>query len=151
MADQTETTEAIVELLGGWEVLIKKRGVKMRNARGLQEVMRLGLPHKSFVFLVEKTELKRSKVAPMLGLVPRTIIRRKGKTLTPMESDRVYRLARTMALAMRVLGSREKAARWLVKKNRSLGGETPAGFLDTEIGARKVEAVLTRIDHGVFS
>jgi putative toxin-antitoxin system antitoxin component (TIGR02293 family) len=80
------------------------------------------------------------------------LARRKDKrTLNPVESDRLYRLARVALMAIEVLGSHEKAKQWLERPNRALGGETPLSLLDTDIGARQVEAVLGRIEHGVFS
>ena len=36
-------------------------------------------------------------------------------------------------------------------KNRALGGATPLDFAKTEPGAREVENVLGRLEHGVFS
>jgi putative toxin-antitoxin system antitoxin component (TIGR02293 family) len=50
-----------------------------------------------------------------------------------------------------VLGSTDKAARWLHTENRALGGQTPLALLDTDLGTRQVEEVLGRIEHGVFS
>jgi putative toxin-antitoxin system antitoxin component (TIGR02293 family) len=55
------------------------------------------------------------------------------------------------ALAEDVLGSKEKAGRWLQRPNRALGGATPLEHLATEIGTREVETVLGRTAHGVFS
>lgn len=76
--------------------------------------------------------------------------KRQGAALTPVESDRLYRLVRTVARATEVLGSRDKGLRWMRKPNRALGGDTPLGLLDTEVGGRQVEDLLDRIDHGVF-
>ncbi|MGH7857479.1 MAG: antitoxin Xre/MbcA/ParS toxin-binding domain-containing protein, partial [Candidatus Binatia bacterium] len=63
----------------------------------------------------------------------------------------LYRLARVGAMAVRVLGSEEKAGRWLHRPNRALGNESPLSLLDTAIGAREVEDLLGRIEHGVVS
>jgi len=53
--------------------------------------------------------------------------------------------------AEEVLGTAEKAARWLKKPNRALGGAVPLAQLDTDIGARQVEEILGRIEHGLYS
>ena len=58
---------------------------------------------------------------------------------------------RAFARAKETLGSREKAVRWLQKPNRALGNEVPLRFANTEVGAREVESVLGRIQHGVYS
>jgi uncharacterized protein (DUF2384 family) len=39
-------------------------------------------------------------------------------------------------LATDVLGSKEKAVRWLREPNRALGSHVPLELLDSEIGAR---------------
>jgi len=58
---------------------------------------------------------------------------------------------RIAAQAAEVLGSEEKASRWLHSPNRALGGSRPLDVVDTDLGAREVEAVLGRIEHGVYS
>jgi putative toxin-antitoxin system antitoxin component (TIGR02293 family) len=88
-----------------------------------------------------------------LGLAKRTIARRlqERQALTSEESERVVRLARVLAQATNILGSVEKARRWLQKPNRALGGEVPIRMLDTDIGANAVLEELGRIDYGVFA
>ena len=61
------------------------------------------------------------------------------------------RSARITALACEVLGDPEKAARWLRHPNRALAGRVPLSLLDTDLGACEVEAVLGRIEYGIFS
>jgi putative toxin-antitoxin system antitoxin component (TIGR02293 family) len=67
------------------------------------------------------------------------------------ESDRIYRLARTVALAKHYIGDKDSAARWLRRPNRALGGSAPLDLMDTELGARAVENVLGRIAYGGIS
>ncbi len=69
----------------------------------------------------------------------------------PEGSDRLRRLVRVFARAEEVLGSSGKASRWLSRTNRALGGETPLSLLDTDAGSQEVEAVLGRIEKGVYS
>lgn len=79
-----------------------------------------------------------------------TLLRWARRGATPEESSgRVMRLARVGTIAEDVLGSREKARRWLQKPNPALAGAVPLEQLDTELGARRVEGVLGRIAHGV--
>jgi putative toxin-antitoxin system antitoxin component (TIGR02293 family) len=61
------------------------------------------------------------------------------------------RIARVMARAENVLGSPERATAWLNRPNRALGDAVPLDLLGTDLGAREVEAVLGRIEHGVYS
>ena len=88
----------------------------------------------------------------VLDLPECTIARRKRKAkLRAGESDRQLRVARVAALAEEILGDTVKAARWLRRPNRTLGGKTPLQTLDTDIGASQVETVLHPVEHGLFS
>jgi putative toxin-antitoxin system antitoxin component (TIGR02293 family) len=101
---------------------------------------------------MERFALNRDEVSSALDLPPRTLARRKQEhRLRPAESDRLFRLARVAARAAEVLGSDSKASRWLHTPNRALGSEPPLALLDTDLGARQVEDVLGRIEHGVYS
>ena len=71
--------------------------------------------------------------------------------LTPTESDVVVRTARIMARATAVLGDKKKAVHWLNSPNKALGGKVPISLLDTVAGEHEVEALLDRIEYGVYS
>jgi len=83
----------------------------------------------------------------------RTLARRvaANEPLTVEETDKAMRLERIAALADRVFGNPEKARRWLRKPKRLLQGNTPVDFLASEVGARTVEEMLYRIEHGMFA
>jgi putative toxin-antitoxin system antitoxin component (TIGR02293 family) len=124
----------------------------MAGQHDMREVLRNGLPLDAFETLVGTLGIPAAEVRKILGIAPRTFARRKGKrAFSPMESDQLYRLARITSMAIQVLGSVEKTKHWLERPNRALGGEPPLSFLDTDPGARQVEAVLGRVEHGVFS
>lgn len=141
-------TTAIYETLGG-------PGVLRGGGPGLSELgerVRRGLPYAALEAVMAGLGLTREQVAEALQLPERTLARRKKeRRLHPDESDRLFRLARIAAQASEVLGSTEKAARWLQKPNRALGGRVPLALLDTDAGTREVEEVLGRIEHGVVS
>lgn len=118
----------------------------------MRGLLRRGLPFDALEAFVHALGVSTATVIKVLGLAPRTVARRKEKrTLTPAESDRLYRLARVVSRAVEVLGTLEKAKQWLERPARALGGEPPLSLLDTDIGAHQVEAILGRIEHGVFS
>jgi putative toxin-antitoxin system antitoxin component (TIGR02293 family) len=83
----------------------------------------------------------------------RTLARRKAaeEPLTVEETDKALRLGRIALQAERVFGEPEKAHRWMRKAKRELKGETPLAFLASEAGARVVEEMLFRIEHGIFA
>ena len=88
-----------------------------------------------------------------LVIPKRTLARRKAanERLTVEETDKTLRLARIATQAERVFGAADKAHRWLRKPKRALRGETPLAYLASEAGARVVEEMLHRIEHGVFA
>lgn len=86
-----------------------------------------------------------------LVVAKRTLARRQAadEPLTIEETDKALRLERIATLADRVFGDHGKAQRWLRKPKSSLSGETPIAYLVSESGARVVEEMLYRIDHGM--
>jgi putative toxin-antitoxin system antitoxin component (TIGR02293 family) len=143
---QSDTAE-MVQILGSPRAL---RGVDDHPDR-LLACVRHGLPTSTVDALAESIGMQRAAVAALINVSVRTLTRRRDGLLDSAASDRVMRVARIVALATRVLGSREKAARWMNTENRALGGPTPMEMLDTDLGTQEVEAVLGRVAHGVFS
>lgn len=122
------------------------------SAEGLRSLVRQGLPFAALEEVMSRFDLGRQQISEVLHLPERTLARRKREErLRPDESDRLVRLARVAAQAEETLGAAERAATWLRRPNRALGGEPPLGLLDTDLGAREVEAVLGRLEHGVYS
>jgi putative toxin-antitoxin system antitoxin component (TIGR02293 family) len=96
--------------------------------------------------------LTLKELASALDLSPRSLQRRRRTgRLARYESDRLYRLARIVALANEYLGDHGRAMRWLKHPNRALGGLAPVAAIDTELGARQVENILGRIAYGGIS
>lgn len=63
----------------------------------------------------------------------------------------LVRFARLMGKATRVMESESGARAWLTNPQFRLGGAVPLRYAETEIGAREVEDLLGRIEHGVYS
>ena len=97
--------------------------------------------------------LRPVKVGPLVNITEKTLERRlkDHAQLKPSESERVARLMRIIALAGTLLENQENARQWLQRPLRVLGGRTPLEMIATEPGAREVEHVLRRLEHGVFS
>ncbi len=143
-----EETRKVIALLGGAKVFQRK----INDPSELQRALRRGLPYAAFEAFLKVLEFKSQDLAHLLGVASRTLARRKtSRQLSPIESDRLYRVAYVVLLASTVLGSLEKARVWLQQGNQALGGYSPVSFLDTEIGERQVEELLHRINHGIFS
>lgn len=139
---------AVIEELGGEPVL----GRSVRTETDLQAAIREGFPQSVVEEVMHTTGLTLKELAASLDLSLRSLQRRRREgRLAPHESDRLYRLARIIALAKHYLGDAETAGRWLRRPNRALGGATPLQLIDTEPGARAVENVLGRIAYGGVS
>lgn len=142
------TARAIAETLGGPRAL---RG-SVGTFDDLRQRVEEGLRYESLDALSANLEIGLAAMRTILRLPERTLARRKNeRRLRPDESDRLMRIGRIATLAEVTLGSREKAASWLKKKNRALGDRTPLERLDTDLGSREVEDLLLRIAHGVYS
>jgi putative toxin-antitoxin system antitoxin component (TIGR02293 family) len=140
--------QAVIKELGGHQTL----GRTLSNERDLREAIREGFPPAVVEELMRASGLSLKELAESLDLSPRSLQRRRRSgRLARFESDRLYRLARIVALARQNLGNQELAMRWLKRANRALGGLAPIAAIDTEPGARQVENVLGRIAYGGIS
>ena len=114
--------------------------------------VRDGLPLAEFHALREVLGLTEERLGGLLGMSRATLHRRKADgSLDRAASDRLVRYARLLVRASEALGGEESARSWLAAPALAFHGECPLDFADTEIGAREVEALLGRIEHGVFS
>jgi putative toxin-antitoxin system antitoxin component (TIGR02293 family) len=139
---------AVVEELGGEPIL----GRSFQTETDLQSAIRDGFPQTVVREVLRSTGLTLKELAGTLDVSTRSLQRRRREgRLARGESDRLYRLARIVALAKNCLGDGEKAMRWLRRPNRALGGGSPIDSLDTEIGARTVEGILGRVAYGGVS
>ena len=118
----------------------------------LVQRLRDGFPMAEFHLLQDLLRISEEELGRFLGISPATLHRRK-KTgrLETAESERVVRFARLFGLAMEVFESKDATREWLKAGNPGTAGESPLSYADTEFGAREVENLMGRIDHGVFS
>lgn len=140
--------DRIVDVLGGRRVVREQ----VADYSAVIQRGREGLSYAALEAVASRFEIPMATLVHVLHIAPRTLARRKkARRLSRDESDRLLRLARVAALAEETLGNRRKAATWLRRPNRALGGTSPLDLLDTDLGARHVEQVLGRIAHGVYS
>ncbi len=116
------------------------------------EKVRDGLPFAEFYAMREMLAVTEERLGAWLGMSRATLHRRKKfGTLDRAESDRLVRYGRLFSHASAALGGNEGARSWLVAPAIAFHGECPLDYADTEIGAREVDALLGRLEHGVFS
>lgn len=115
-------------------------------------IVRDGLPIAEFSVMRDTLGVTEERLAGWLGMSRATLHRRKKSGhLDRAESDRLVRYARLVAAAAVVFDGAEGARSWLAAPAIAFNGECPLDYADTEIGAREVEALLGRLEHGVFS
>jgi putative toxin-antitoxin system antitoxin component (TIGR02293 family) len=139
----------------------KELGQKIKNPIDFDALIRKGMPLRVMYHVKKEFNLSDEVLARIIGASLRTVARRRRaaevsqvhvtERLSPVQSDRLYRFARIIALAEDVFESTEDALEWLNSKQHGLGGAVPFDMLQTDAGAREVEALLIRIDYGVIS
>ncbi len=115
--------------------------------------IRSGLPAASALAFKAALDLTNEELASVLGVSPRTVARLDPvkSHLDPVSGDRLVRSARLYAIATEVLEDAAAAAQWLKSPQRALGGAIPLELAQTDVGSRAVEALLGRMEHGVFT
>ena len=112
-----------------------------------------GFPIRNFFDLGRALDISQERLAKVIALPVRTLLRRQAQRqrLKCDESERLLRLMRIEARARQVFGGAGRAREWMFSGNVALGQRSPFEFSATEPGAREVEKVLGRMEHGVFS
>jgi putative toxin-antitoxin system antitoxin component (TIGR02293 family) len=112
-----------------------------------------GLPMGALESLALGLGMAMPELARHLGIPARTLARRKtAGRLSPDESERLVRVARLLEKTMALFDwDGSEARQWLRQPKQALAGRSPLDYAKTEIGAREVENLLGRIEHGVFS
>jgi putative toxin-antitoxin system antitoxin component (TIGR02293 family) len=134
-------------------VTVSLTGIRASSPIKLADQVRKGLPFKTLELFGERSGLSVSGVAALIDLPHRTLVRRRGEgRLTANESDRLVRLARVFGLAVDLFeGDVDRAKAWFERPQRALGNATPASAVRTDVGAREVERVIGRLEHGVVT
>ena len=68
-----------------------------------------------------------------------------------MNNEQKASYKRLLALAVETLGSNDEAVKWLNSPCLPLGGKRPIDLISLEDESSKVEDILGRIRHGIFS
>ena len=112
-----------------------------------------GFPYAAFVHFQKRSGLPPARIAELVQLPPRTLMRRKAAgRLRPDESERLLRICGIFEQAVELFEGDSDAARlWLTTPSPELGGAPPLEFARTEIGAREVEDLIGRLQYGVFT
>lgn len=134
----------VVEALGGEGLL----HATVRTMADLSRLVAAGLPFPSLRRVSARYPVaERARVESIVG--SRTTMQRREQSgiLSPDESERLERVARVTALAEYVLESRKEAQQFLIAPHALLDGQAPVELAATDLGARRVEDVLWRLEY----
>jgi putative toxin-antitoxin system antitoxin component (TIGR02293 family) len=116
-------------------------------------MVRRGLPFRRLREFQKASGLTMARISRVIRIPSRTLSRRQAVgRLEPDESDRLYRVSRVFDLAVDLFeGDADGAREWLEAPQPALADEVPLDLASTDAGAREVERLIVRLDHGVFA
>jgi putative toxin-antitoxin system antitoxin component (TIGR02293 family) len=128
-------------------------GLKNRRTDDWIRELQRGLSFGTLKSFAEVTGWPLSQIALALEIPERTLARRRATgRLGPVESERLFRLSRIFEKAVDLFdGDLGAATTWLRTPRQALSDQTPLAYARTELGAREVENLMGRLEHGVFS
>jgi len=146
-------TRMIEGTVPGKHAYVALLGLRSFDTRRLVKRLEDGLSFAAFERLRSGLDLSARELAELILISPRTLARRKEQgRLRPDESDRLVRVARIFGAAIDLFEGDAAAARmWLGTSNTALGGASPLEMVTSEVGAREVDGLIGRLEHGVFS
>ena len=132
----------------GWSL-----GVRVPDYGAVHDACLRGLPYSSFGSLAKTLGVSQAALTEATAISPSTLSRRKGRgRFTPDESEHLFRVAVLFEKAAELFaGDTAAAAQWLTTPRPALGGRTPLALARTQFGARMVEDLIGRLEHGVFT
>ena len=128
-------------------------GIETADNLKLAKKVEAGFSFGALERLGKTTGLSLERLRVAVRITPRTLTRRrKEKKLSPEESDRLVSVSRLLAQTVELFeGNTEAGMRWFQSPNRALAGQSPIEVAATETGAREVENLIGRLEHGVFT
>lgn len=137
---------SIARILGGSRTL----GRRVRTIGELRELVEAGLPLAALDRVVGHVSEPGAAAAELkYRIVPKASLYRRGKYLTPAESERLERLARLAALAEHVWEDQALAREFLMSPQPQLDGERPVDLARSDLGARQVEQLLMKLEYAL--
>jgi putative toxin-antitoxin system antitoxin component (TIGR02293 family) len=128
-------------------------GLTAVPADRLIHLIEQGLPFKMLTALSDKIGMSTAELASTLKIPPRTLARRRvAGRLAPDESERLMRVANIFEKALQLFeGQTDAAVTWLKSPKKALSNHSPLRYACFEVGAREVENLIGRLEHGIFS
>jgi putative toxin-antitoxin system antitoxin component (TIGR02293 family) len=128
-------------------------GLRATTTPQLIEQLQVGLSFEALRALEFNSGLDVLALATLIGIPERTLARRRSAgRLAPDESERLLRVSNIFEKAVELFeGDADAAVLWLTTPKKALNGQQPLQYSRTEPGAREVENLIGRMEHGVFT
>lgn len=128
-------------------------GFKSADVAEIGRQVKSGLSYEKLLQFQKQSQLSMEDIRRVIQAPKRTLARRKAqRKLTPSESERLVRLALVFEKALGLFeGDAAGAREWLETAHKALGNEAPLQVIESEFGAREVEDLIGRLEHGVFA
>lgn len=138
---------------GGPHFYVALLGLRSLETSELLERVEAGFAYRTFERFQRNIDLQTEELAELVQIKRRTLARRREEgRLTSEESDRLLRASRVFGHALALFeGDAEAARSWFSTPAPALGQRTPRDVAATELGAREVESLIGRLEHGVFA
>jgi putative toxin-antitoxin system antitoxin component (TIGR02293 family) len=134
------------------KILGQSVGLTSDKKASIIKALKSGLPISSFKKLQKIMDVPAGELALTVNIALRTLSRRnKQGRLQTDESERLLRIGRLFDMALELFEDKRLARQWFKEPNKALGGSSPLNYSDTEPGAKEVELLIGRLEHGVFS
>jgi putative toxin-antitoxin system antitoxin component (TIGR02293 family) len=128
-------------------------GLGASNTFELMQQIERGFAFETLLRLEVNSGVSLALIASVIGIPERTLARRRaaGK-IEPDESERLLRVSTLFEKCVELFeGDVTAAVNWLTSPKKALNQQPPLLYARTELGAREVEDLIGRVDHGVFS
>lgn len=136
----------VARTLGGPRIL-KER---VSTVSDLERAVGKGLPFAALEYVVRHFP-RRQKARVQQIVVARSTLQRREEEgrLRPAESERLERIARLATLAEQVWESPDDAQRFLTSPHPQLENQAPIELAATDLGTRRVETLLWKLEHSL--
>lgn len=128
-------------------------GTPYRTLLEASEMVKTGLPFAAITRFHRNSGFTLERIKQITRMSEGSFARRRRSArLSQEESERLLRIGRTFERAVHLYdGDRDAAREWLDSPIPALGMQRPLDLAQTEPGAREVEDLIGRIEHGVVS